>query len=803
MSFAALSPIQFKGSIPLNESEISSFNDIYIEFDFSEIQEQFGSIENWGVCYNASYKDWAPETSNTITLYKGDSETGEVLDMIASNYNQKQDNWTPDNKIKVSFPSVEVTPGQVYTIVADVKVYAINKETLDKTTTNNLKDNPIVLTFYGASDVKKVISVISSSLENKDSFEVIDKINIEFSNDIKLGTSQVANIEENNTSIFSSEELVISSTDKKVLEINFNEKKVYYGHDYEFVIPAGTLMLAEDDEIVNSEIRIPFKGASFYEFGYKRITPSPKNASLIEEIQVTFDFPEGCGFINMEDAGVTGYPMKVYKGEEANEENYLTTINGETTDGGSLLFKPKYDFDAETKYTFVIEEGVVKPWIIGGTRGQTLPDYKCNPVIITYSTPEIAKIDKVVLTPQGSELPELGSLEDGIKIPVEQYVFDETDYAFTSSGKKFYGDDIFPGYHPLYETGTEEDILIGYYFFYPRNTSDNGCYLELSTIGQDNLPVLLEGKEYEFRFPEGAYVAEQNLLKKYSGNDAFNYRFKGTTSPINDFGLKANIDDRLHSHADVFSFVTENEIKAGENAKMLLKDGEENVAEAPVYVSREANGHRVYADFGGKKLDAGKSYDVVLPEGSVYAANGIVNNPEIKSAITAMPETPAAPEFISVTLNIDEYASATYRMVKGQESVVNLKAGEDWKLESLSLNGEDVTADVAENGLYTLPALDEDANLDATYAYAHAIDYDYETGVGSIEDLPYSLSKDGSHVVISGLNGGEQIAIYTMGGMKIASLDTVPADMHEASIALPEGQIYIVMINNTSIKWKH
>ncbi|MDE6683105.1 MAG: hypothetical protein K2J87_06735, partial [Muribaculaceae bacterium] len=226
-------------------------------------------------------------------------------------------------------------------------------------------------------------------------------------------------------------------------------------------------------------------------------------------------------------------------------------------------------------------------------------------------------------------------------------------------------------------------------------------------------------------------------------------------------------------------------------------------AEAPVYVSREANGHRIYADFGGKKLENGKSYDVVLPEGSVYAANGIVNNPEIKSAITAMPEAPAAPEFISIVLNIDEYASATYRMVKGEESVLNLKAGDDWKLESLSLDGEDVTADVDENGLYTLPALDKDAKLDARYAYAHNVDYDFTTGVGEIEDAPYSLGKDAGHLVISGLKGGEQIAVYTMGGMKVADLPAVPEDMNTASIALAEGQVYIVMINNTTIKWQH
>ena len=320
-------------------------------------------------------------------------------------------------------------------------------------------------------------------------------------------------------------------------------------------------------------------------------------------------------------------------------------------------------------------------------------------------------------------------------------------------------------------------------------------------VGEVN-ETLYEGNEYKMVWLANSFIVNNSFIGQYIGNPEVAVTLKGSTPTINDFGLTANVSDRLHSHADVFSFVTESEIKAGEGATMKLMDGEESVAEAPVYVSREAEGYRAYADFGGQKLENGKTYDVVLPEGSVYASNGIVNNPEIKSAITAMPEAPAAPEFVSIALNIDEYASATYRMVKGQESVLNLKAGDDWKLESLSLNGEDVTGDVDENGLYTLPALNEDANLDAAYTYAREINYDFETGVGNIQDVPYSLSKDGSHVLISGLNGGEQIAIYTVGGMKIASLDDVPADMHQASLALPEGQVYIILINGTSIKWK-
>lgn len=77
------------------------------------------------------------------------------------------------------------------------------------------------------------------------------------------------------------------------------------------------------------------------------------------------------------------------------------------------------------------------------------------------------------------------------------------------------------------------------------------------------------------------------------------------------------------------------------------------------------------------------------------------------------------------------------------------------------------------------------------------------SGVEEVADCPFGLSKKGSHVVISGLNEGDTITIYTVGGMKIAYLPAVGTDMHEASIALPEGQVYIIVINGVSIKYRH
>ncbi|MDE7442294.1 MAG: hypothetical protein K2M69_09035 [Muribaculaceae bacterium] len=521
------------------------------------------------------------------------------------------------------------------------------------------------------------------------------------------------------------------------------------------------------------------------------------------EITVPFKFPEAddknYGFVNV-DNGRKKWYIHMYEGPTAEGEE-LMQIEGEIgTDMKSLIFHPNYAFKPETEYTFVIPEGDVLAYEIGATKETYLKDYISERVELHYTTPSVASLPAWTPSPVNmKDNEEIAELKYFI-IDCPAYEYDGTDYNTVST--KVTGNK-----GALYLVTEEGDQEIKT-FAITRKTLDseseigNGELTGRYFVGEVN-ETLYEGNEYKMVWMANSFIVDSSFIGQYIGNPEVAVTLKGTTPTIDDFGLTANVSDRLHSHADVFSFVTESEIKAGEGATMKLMDGEESVAEAPVYVSHEAKGYRAYADFGGQKLENGKTYDVVLPEGSVYAANGIVNNPEIKSAITAMPEQEAAPEFISVKLNIDEYATATYRMVKGEESVVDLKAGDDWKLESLSLNGDDVTSEVSEQGLYTLPALNEDATLDATYAYAHDITYDYETGVGNIEDSPYALRKDGSHLIISGLNGGEHIAIYTLGGMNVAELPSVPAEMGKASINLPEGQVYIVVINGISIKWKH
>ena len=798
-------PLSYKGSTPENNSTISSFNNISLHFDIDALVEEYGKGE-WGICCMANYNKRKPAEAKCATLYKGSPEEDDVIDRLTVTRDLNSEEFTEGSDFNISFPDVQVETGQLYTLVLTYDMYA-GRKGIDGSWLVDSKlaliENPITLSFIGSSEVTHVLNMESSDINTAQEYENLPGITIVFNYPISITQTASVELKEDETVLATAESITIDPTNENAIKIAFPETTLYKGHSYQIVVAPESVCINGEEGVTNNELSFTVKGASYRYFGVGRVRPSNGSESVMAEITVPFKFPEtddkSYGFVNV-DNGRKKWYIHMYEGATAEGEE-LMQIEGEVgTDMKSLIFHPNYAFKPETEYTFVIPEGDVLAYEIGATKETYLKDYISERVELHYTTPSVASLPTWTPSPVNmKDNEEIAELKYFI-IDCPAYEYDGTDYNTVST--KVTGNK-----GALYLVTEEGDLEIKT-FAITRKTLDseseigNGELTGRYFVGEVN-ETLYEGNEYKMVWMANSFIVDSSFIGQYIGNPEVAVTLKGTTPTIDDFGLTANVSDRLHSHADVFSFVTESEIKAGEGATMKLMDGEESIAEAPVYVSRENNGYRAYADFGGQKLENGKTYDVVLPEGSVYTANGIVNNPEIKSAITAMPEQEVAPEFISVKLNIDEYATATYRMVKGEESVVDLKAGDGWKLESLSLNGDDVTSEVSEQGLYTLPALNEDATLDATYAYAHDITYDYETGVGNIEDCHFGIRKDGSHVIISGLNGGENIAIYTVGGMKIASLDTVPADMHEASLALPEGQVYIILINGTSIKWKH
>ncbi|MDE6682415.1 MAG: hypothetical protein K2J87_03215 [Muribaculaceae bacterium] len=204
----------------------------------------------------------------------------------------------------------------------------------------------------------------------------------------------------------------------------------------------------------------------------------------------------------------------------------------------------------------------------------------------------------------------------------------------------------------------------------------------------------------------------------------------------------------------------------------------------------------------------GHTYSLVIPAGiigpevgpTLTEAQASSFRNAVKNEEMAITFNGATPTEATVTYLIGETGSMSTIVKIGETVTVNVAGSDDWKVKELLFNGEPVETEGDE---YVTPTITADATIAVTYEFAHEIDFDYTTAVGEIEECPYTLSSNAGHLVISGLNEGDAITIYSVGGMKVADLPAVPATMHEASIALPEGQVYIVMINNTTIKWQH
>ena len=802
-SIANAGTLSYKGSTPENNSTISSLNDITLHFDIDALIEEYGEGD-WGVCYQASYNKRKPAEAECATLYKGLPEDDEVIGRLTQSIYTDSEDFIEGPDVHLSFPDVQVETGQVYTLVLTYDMYA-GRKTEDNPwlvdTKLALFDEPIVLTFIGGSEVAHVLNMESSNIDTTQGYEFLQEFTIEFNYPVSITQKAGVEIKEDGSVLATADNITIDPTNEKAIKIVFPETVLYNGHSYQIVVAPESVCINGEEDVTNKELNFTIKGASYRYFGVGRVRPSSGSESVMAEITVPFKFPEAVdknyGFVNV-DNGRKKWYIHLYEGAAAEGEE-LMQIEGEIgSDMKSLIFHPEYAFKPETEYTLVIPEGDVLAYEIGALRETFLKDYISERVELHYTTPSVESLPAWNPEPVNvKDNDEVSELKYYI-IDCPEYEYDGIIYNTIVSDTSDLSDD---GY--LYLVTEEGDELIKT-FRITRKTLDseseigNGELDGRYFVGEVN-ENLYEGNEYKVVWEANDFKVNNPFLGKYIYNPEVTVTLKGTAPTVHDFGLTANVENRRHSHADLFSFVTGSEIKAGEEAKMILKDGETSVAEAPVYVAHENTSYRAYADFGGKKLESGKTYDVVIPEGSIYSANGIESNPEIRSSITAA----SGAEYVSVALSIDEYASATYRMVMGEESVIALKAGDAWKLESLSLDGNDVTSEVSEAGLYTLPALSKDAKLDATYAYAGDVDYDFTTGIGSVSGCSYELRKDGSHLVISGLKEGDMITIYTAGGMKVADLPSVPSDMQEASIALQENQVYIILINGTSIKYRH
>ena len=207
------------------------------------------------------------------------------------------------------------------------------------------------------------------------------------------------------------------------------------------------------------------------------------------------------------------------------------------------------------------------------------------------------------------------------------------------------------------------------------------------------------------------------------------------------------------------------------------------------------SGNKLTIDFNALKEEY-KSLDGMM---TISVINLLSGSKPVAPVMTNVPFKSTKVPTFTLTYEIEDQAILSTDVQEGSKVTVTFPENSDFKVVSVSFNGEE--QEVGET--YTTPAIEENSVINLVYEYAGDIDFDFTTGVNSPEDFPYIVSHEGENLNIYGVKAGDNIKVYSLGGLKMADLGTVPSGNSIATFSLPTGNVYIVTINDKALKIKH
>ena len=146
-----------------------------------------------------------------------------------------------------------------------------------------------------------------------------------------------------------------------------------------------------------------------------------------------------------------------------------------------------------------------------------------------------------------------------------------------------------------------------------------------------------------------------------------------------------------------------------------------------------------------------------------------------------------------VYLSIRQANGSVNLKVDAEKPYFNLqiKADDGWKIHSVTLGEDDVTAEVASDGSYTTPVISSNSVLNVVFEKGGT------TGVVAQAESRLRVTAHGNTISVEGAEAGEQIAVYSVDGKLV---ETASAAHGSATITLPENETYIVKGRQKTVK---
>ena len=275
------------------------------------------------------------------------------------------------------------------------------------------------------------------------------------------------------------------------------------------------------------------------------------------------------------------------------------------------------------------------------------------------------------------------------------------------------------------------------------------------TSAKYTLSYILDGKQYKQEtIEEGAMVAKETEPSK-EGYTFSGWQNEPTTMP----GRNVTVNGNFTINSYRLSFIAE-------NRELSAKNQQYGSAITAPATDGEGNAITWY------------TYPSTMPAHDLVVYGMVVKQAE--------PEV-----FVWLTVK-DGQGTTKVRVKQGTEQVLDITPEEGWKLLTVTMDGQDVTAQLKDGGTLTTPAIMQDATIAVVYEQ----EVSSEVAAARQSKAIVKVVDDG--VVISNAEADTRCTVYASSGQQVVS--TV-IDGGSRKIALPKGQVYVLTLGTRTLKF--